>query len=436
MLSRLARYASSMMTRASKKLGIAKAVLCLGVFAGVASTVAVPARAWFDQKVYHLKGLVDLRGKEIVPCRYSKIAYLGGGLFEATEAGNGSATESGAAHIFNKNGKELILKLPDKTELHKVYFIKAPKETDDFSLALPADALIEVRSGTKYSIVTSDGNVVMANYDTPVEPYVSHRYLVFRPAGTLFTVLSSDSNKKVFVADRDTGKLILNAQQLANLSLRGGLKQEPPSINSIKWMTSIKSGEEVENTIASNLWIEGLAVASAKVKDGPAKFGLVDCAHKYVLTPQFLTLKHLCDGKYVAQNSPGGPLVLIDASGRLLNGLPPRTYEAKYSQGLIICRQNKSAPLKGRKVSVLNSRFKTLFAALNSDEYAFGYGIAVIRSDLDRDQFAQRQLTVVTRNGVVHTDKELTGFEPVTADHLVAIKTMVALTHHSDRRPE
>lgn len=436
MLSRLARYASSMMTRASKKLGVVKVLLYLGAFACVASILALPARAWFEEKVYDLKGVVDLRGKVIVPCQYSRIAYLGGGLFEAIEAGSDRATESAKVHIFNRNGKELILNLPEKTELHKVYFAKALKGTEDFSSALPSDALIEVRAGTKYSIITLDGEVVMANYDNPVRPYFSHGYLVFRPAGSLFTVFSSNSNKNVFVADPDTGKLILNAMQLATLSRRSELKESPSSIDSLKWMTSTKSGEEFENTIASQAWINGLAVASVKVKDGPAKFGLVDRAHKYVLTPQYLTLKHLCDSQYLAQKTLGGPLVLIDASGRLLNGLPPRTYEAKYSQGLIICKQNKDAPLKGRKVSVLNRQFKTLFAALNSDEYAFGYGIAVIRSDLGKDQFAQRLLTIVTRDGVVHTDKELTGFEPVTADHLVAIKTMVALTHHSDRRPE
>lgn len=187
MLSRLARYASSMMTRASNKLGVARAVFCLGVLVCLAlSCSPIPAKA--SDCYYSLAGLIDLHGREIIECKYGSIHDLGAGLFGAKEPAPGRNDLSSPIHVFNRNGKEIEITIPENSELINVLFVQPPAQPADSVDKLPPDALLELRTDKLYSLIKLDGTVLLRDYEFPLYHMKRANYVVFIDSRTFWSL--------------------------------------------------------------------------------------------------------------------------------------------------------------------------------------------------------------------------------------------------------
>ena len=89
-------------------------------------------------------GVTDLEGKELIPCKYAKIKYIGHGLFLASGINpQDRYLEGSDKHLFNRDGVELKVRLPGEAKLQEVLWLgeAADKDPDLEINALPEETL-------------------------------------------------------------------------------------------------------------------------------------------------------------------------------------------------------------------------------------------------------------------------------------------------------
>lgn len=109
-------------------------------------------------------GITDSAGKRIIPPKYSRIDYLGHGIFMAwgIDPKNKWICASDR-HIFDKDGNELDLHLPAGATALGILSFGAQSEADaDIQLSsIPSDALIRIARDGKFGICDGLGNTVL-----------------------------------------------------------------------------------------------------------------------------------------------------------------------------------------------------------------------------------------------------------------------------------
>lgn len=109
-------------------------------------------------------GITDSAGKSIIPPKYSRIDYLGHGIFIAWGIDPKNKWICGSdRHIFDKDGNELGLHVPVGATVLGILSFGAQSEADaDIQLSsIPSDALIRIARDGKFGICDGLGNTVL-----------------------------------------------------------------------------------------------------------------------------------------------------------------------------------------------------------------------------------------------------------------------------------
>lgn len=432
MLSRLARYASSMMTRASSKLGMAKAVFCLGVLVClVLSYSPIPAKA--SDCYYSLAGLIDLHGRKIIECKYGSIHDLGAGLFGAKEPAPGGNDLSSPIHVFNRQGNELEISIPENSELINVLFVQAPAQNSDSVDKLPPDALLELRTDRLYRLIKLDGTVLLRDYEFPLYRMKRANYVVFIDSQTFWSLPLIEHPCRMFAIELTSGEKVLSGPVLDRIRDEIGARRTKIPGNeqivgkdfdgkNIVCNVCQKGRADESDGFCDDGWNGGYAIiCSASRKNGRRlDFGIANSKKEITVIPQYSRIQYLFDNVYMAQISKGSSAFLINGEGkRLPISLPNGTYDGLYKGGLILCEQGEELPQKEKRISVLNRAFQPVVDSVRGISGGFAHGVLAKLTPLDGGSDFEGTYDVVTKDGLIGTGIKATNLWPLTGELLV-----------------
>lgn len=139
-------------------------------------------------------GLADEKGRPVIPAKYSRIEYLGNGIFFATGVSEDRFVEGRDKHLFNRDGKELEVVLPKDSQFVDIAWLGEAAESDSsMNLdGLQPDALIRFIQNGKVGLCHPDGTVFLAPGNYSVEHVGGGKAFLqkFRPLPKLDTVFS------------------------------------------------------------------------------------------------------------------------------------------------------------------------------------------------------------------------------------------------------
>jgi hypothetical protein len=151
-------------------------------------------------------GLADLKGREIIPPKFSRIQYVGHDLFMMYGANSADRYTLGDDRfIFNKNGTELKVVPPQGTQLRQILWLgdQADRSPDMTLSTLPKETLLRFVKDERLGICDVNGNVV-------VEP--NFCYIGAAREGVLFLsqgVSMHAPNQRIYLFDVHTRRLKL-----------------------------------------------------------------------------------------------------------------------------------------------------------------------------------------------------------------------------------
>jgi len=136
-----------------------KTLLKLSIVVALIFTTGGSARA------HHLSGVIDSNGREIIPCKFGQIKYLGQGLFFAEEANDEQPAErSYVGRVFNNAGKALTIKIPKDFTLSNVTLPATKSDTAGSSPLVthcPDGTVLEIHGKDGFGLCDLDGKILL-----------------------------------------------------------------------------------------------------------------------------------------------------------------------------------------------------------------------------------------------------------------------------------
>ncbi|MBX9952823.1 MAG: WG repeat-containing protein [Candidatus Obscuribacterales bacterium] len=292
-------------------------------------------------------GLCDLQKREILAPRFSSITYVGNGIFLALSRNEEDRFEYGNdRRLFNSDGKELKVTLPQGCDLMQVFWLgeKAERIRDLPLAVLPNDAMFRFRSSQKFGLCDANGKIIL--------PAV-YGFIGKVADGKAFVsdnVLATSGEEGLYVFDCLNHKLVktpykhvLEAQRLyfseglaafgastrrgaiegyidstGTFVIKEGFENAGPFMKGVASVTRLNGGSKApkrvvinrKGTVVSppNLEVQefygDFAVAS-KVGDQPPRFGVVNRKFQFVIEPKYRQLSPQPVYDFSSLDSPG-----------------------------------------------------------------------------------------------------------------------------------
>jgi len=120
-----------------------------------------PARDYF---LGGTVGVVDKLGTYVLPSIFSKVEYLGHGLYQTTSIDAPDRFSFGKVHaIYNHSGALIKLKIPAECTFERLFWLgKEASTRPDLPLTrLPSDSLLQIRKNDKLGICDVNGAIVV-----------------------------------------------------------------------------------------------------------------------------------------------------------------------------------------------------------------------------------------------------------------------------------
>lgn len=444
MLSPLARYAGDMMTGATNKLGVARVLLCLVALLLIAMNSA-PSNAESFNTIprcrYSLDGVIDLHGREIIPCKYKSIKDLGAGLIGAREYAPGGEQYHAPMHVFNFRGKEIEIDLPEDFVLVNVFFIREPAtpSSKDLLEKLPADALLEVRRDRDYRLLTMDGFAVLDNYDYPLCRYSYEKYVVFQDLRTVW-FSRQPYQCWMFLVDPLTGRKIYSGPEIERIkSQRDADQLKYPNTEQITgkdfdgktFICSVcgRGRADVSDGFSWDGWNCENAIVFAFNRKGnrEREYGIANRKRELTVIPMYSQLIYLFDDVYLAQTSKGSTAFLINGQGKKLpTPLPAGTFYSLCKGGVILCEQGEGLPELLRKFSVYTRTFEPIVTSAKGTVSSFYKGVVLSYLCQAREFGVETSYDVTSKDGTLGTG--------IRADHLEVLNSELLIK--SELQPE
>ncbi len=410
--------------------------------------------------------IIDTAGREIVPCNFRSVSYVGSGLFLLREVTDTNSVQpSASGHVVNEHGKELQVQVPKNTFLTNLFL---PKSADGKAAwagtSPPAGSIVEIYSSQGYGLADLEGNILLEPEFQQIGREKIGLFSVYKDgkvafafdalsrkrfseAGTLAlfdygTVADGKifANRMLFI-DRSgqtplwgyfdsAGRVAIKPQFEGATSFdQDGFARVWSAYADLKRRRCYlidQHGHRISSPEYENIFgfHHGLAVVRIRTKDGTLRYGIIDKKFNYVLQPNWMRLEFLSGENYLAQRNSGDQLTCIKADGSGLFEFPPETFAAKESDGLILCYQGSNSDenrfVKERKnISLLTSDGKTVFSARNCQEIAFANGTAVLAQDVVGQSKIEKSCTIITKSGITASGIKAWYVNPVGSDRLI-----------------
>ncbi len=421
--------------------------------------------------------IIDSAGREIVPCRFRSVSYVGSGLFLLREVAEGSgAQQLVVVHVVDRDGKNVQVHVPKDTILTNLFVpLTAAREFAPATTVLPTGTIVEIKSSQGYGLADLEGQVILEPEFQQISRTKIGLFAVYKDAKVAFA-FDMDSRKKVsdprILSLFDFSKVangIVNADRVLFIDR----SHEKPlwgyfdSVGNVAIEPQFESATSFEQDGFARVWFsnadpnkrrcfiidkygkrilspeyesifdfhDGLAVVRVRGKDGTLRFGIIDKKFEYVLQPDWMRLDFLCGNIYVAQRNSGEGFSAVTPDGTILFKFPAETFAAKESHGLVLCYQDSNPDemrfVRERKnISLLTLDGKTIFSARNCKEIAFSNGIAVLAQDVKGRRKIEKTCTIITKSGVTANGVKAWSATPVESNRL--IKSIIDLSFSRD----
>lgn len=151
---------------------------------------------------HHVAGVIDSQGRDLIPCRYRWVDYLGGGLFFVEDLNEDQPlARTFTGSVLDCEGKTVPVSLPSGCTLSRV-FIAKPTQFEKYKgtcRKLPRDTILEVHSMDGVGLSDMNGKVLL-------EPKFGR---IDRPRDGFFPVYTGDGisyNRYEFTFNSSTGE--------------------------------------------------------------------------------------------------------------------------------------------------------------------------------------------------------------------------------------
>ncbi len=248
-------------------------------------------------------GLMDSDGREILAAKYSEVHFLGNGLYLTRSMAPGLAPGCKYS-LFNRDGKELEVRVPAGAEFIGVYSLGPSRMTNEktsFFPALPDKALVIFSRQGKFGLCDSAGKEVLPARFGAIDTTNGGTSLVFENRVRYFPSrsIAKQSNECPDEPTKPTDRAFI-------------FKAESHSLKPIaqKGIYSIASG-----------YSDGLRSFSCVGE--PKLAGYLDASGRVAIEPQFQGAGNFQDGqalitKFGKESYPGANLRVIDKSGTIV----------------------------------------------------------------------------------------------------------------------
>jgi hypothetical protein len=119
-------------------------------------------------------GVVDGHNHYVIPSRFSKVEYLGFGLYQTTDIDFPNKYTLGKGHaLYDHDGHRLVLEVPAGCTFERVFWLgkKAQVIRGQHFHHLPPAALLQIRNGDKLGVCDVHGTIVVpVEYDQMEQP--------------------------------------------------------------------------------------------------------------------------------------------------------------------------------------------------------------------------------------------------------------------------
>lgn len=388
----------------------------LAILCTILSVSSVPATAL--EHPITSEGLVDLKGREIIPCRFDWVRADNDGLFCCYEKRAPGSVGGIWTRVYNKDGKEL---LKSAQGILKVVILHDVPEGTVLG-KLPADTVILAFSPRGRTLLSLNGKEIIAPQKEGISIVRAAEYMIFAPKGD---GIDYGAAKTVFIYDTVKGEAVGEPWRIKEVCekwllpdnttfpIPSGIEEDGISIINTGAPTGkalcylfdgkrrMSSARFVTISDAHDgLRIVGRRSDSSPTKYGIIRYGIVDAKFKYRVLPEYSEMQYLNNNRYFAQKETGSAYELIDGNGKKLGELPEGTYEANVGGDLILCKRHVGSGESRRAViSVVAPDGKVL---CTQDNYGGGDcrdGIALLVEQ--GASLKEIGYTVVTGEGVV-----------------------------------
>ena len=247
----------------------------------------------------NLVGLLDSKGRTIVPPKYSQIDYAGHGLFIMSSVNEPDPYIRGTErYLFTTAGEEINVKVPEGGRFRRILWLSDDQLENDAPVqALPKNTLLTFIKEHRYGICDIDGNQI-------VEP--------------LYECIDVPHDGVAMMIRRFDEKT-----QLSVFDVHKRLVKELP----LKNVGSLFHSDLQNFTYFS----EGLAACNLKDKRGCLRYGYIDVDGNVVIEPRFANAGPFVNGIATVSLFEGEQCnYTIDRTGKMIS---PELLEVKQFRG-------------------------------------------------------------------------------------------------------
>lgn len=415
-------------------LRIRSAILC-GMF--LIGFVASSLPVFSCQMPQYKGGLIDLHGREIMPCETNSLKYLGDGLFVSYEVEKSSDRPKGVFHFYNSDGKLLNPRVPEGWELTQV-FVPHPNAMSEVSIDdLPTNSLLGLKRGRKHRLVDMHGKNVLSKDQDYLCCFPYDDFLVFSEHSmpehlgaddpALFAFNPNTGQKfygkdvERFVYKHDVPFERMNKKEIAAQIMKvnhlDSKSQWVDIRHPIRGQSTLFEPEPLDG------WNDNLAVVYCGQKGSQGyKLGLINRNFEFVLAPEFSKLKYLRQDLYLSRKEKTDSCIAIDSHGKALSLFPPHTINAYVSDDLMVCEHAANGVDSRTAVSLIDCDGKVLHTVPNSRVESFRAGVAVLATNDWSCMWHDNVLSILTRDGVTASGLIGVKAEPTSNKHLLLSK--------------
>jgi hypothetical protein len=404
-------------------------------------------------------GIIDTSGHEVLPCKYGDVWYLGNGLFRAVDFMNDGETGVPRTHLFDSNGKEIEIKLPEGSSLLGIFIPRRALMSPAYVPGtLPEGTLFEVHYRNYQSVTDRNGKLLFENPSLSIQ-HSQDGSLVVMGASDPICAFDGETGERVIEAGRlkrymlsqsGFGKLSQNRISFSRdvdghllwgyYDAEGSVAIEPKytdardfddaGMAAVRYRNAEQKGRfcfidtdgktlSPPEMVGAEDWHDGLAVVAVRSGDKEKRYGIVNRNFEFVVKPEWASLEYAQDDCYFGWKTESTDAMLIDGNGNRKSGPFLKLTTHDRSRAMMLYKPLQFGPLNAVPAKLIMESGETLFSNPRFLAYWLENGVAVFREQAHFLSRGPSNFTIVTNKGVTATGVNAYDLAPATQDRLI-----------------
>jgi hypothetical protein len=372
------------------------------------------------------QGLVDLTGKEIIPCKYEWVQHGRDGLFCCYEKIKPGYVNGVWTRVYNSEGKELYRTKHGIVRIYILHEVPAGIVLQE----LPPDTVLAVTTPKGRSLLSLDGKELISPKKQGIKMVKAGEFIVFAPPGDFvdyaaeLTVLIYDTVRKEIVSESWRKKEVCDAWIVSANATESGDKDtlivhsKDPDGHALSYLLNVNGHLTSRLFQSVGTLQDGVRIVQMPGAPEHPLYGIIDSKFEFCVKPEYSEITYLGPNRFLAKTAKDSSYLVIDKSGNTIGELPKDTNKVEPGGAVSICHYYVGIGSERHNIiAVVNLDGKTLYSQENFGGGSCRDGTAVIVEPGGKEK--EIAYTVVTADGVIARGVKGYKLEPTTDKRLI-----------------